>query len=123
MPFMQGSLKPLKISHLSLGVSDVDVSERFYHDALGLSTVRDGDEVFVRWPDGFVLVLTPNPPAARSKSHFGFNVAAREEVDVWAVRIKEHGGEIITGPADRDGGRVLFFLDPDNYVIEIFSGE
>ncbi|MGZ3496879.1 MAG: VOC family protein [Vulcanimicrobiaceae bacterium] len=120
---MQRSLKPLKISHLSLGVSDVDVSERFYRDGLGLLTARSGDEVYVRWPDGFLLVLTPNPPAGRSKAHFGFNVEAREEVDAWAARIKQHGGEVITGPADRDDGRVLFFLDPDNYVIEIYSGD
>ncbi len=70
----------MKISHLSLGVSDIAESEVFYRDVLGLSTQRDGDEVRVQWPD-FLLMLIEKPPTDRSKFHFGFQVGSGAEVD------------------------------------------
>jgi catechol 2,3-dioxygenase-like lactoylglutathione lyase family enzyme len=110
----------MKLSHLSLGVSNVDESEKFYRDVLNLPALREGHEVFVQWPD-FLLILTENPPADRSKFHFGFEVDSGADVDMWATRLRENGVQIISGPATDDGTRQLYFLDPDQYVIEIFS--
>ena len=117
---MKLQTRAIKPSHLSLGVSDLDASERFYGDVLGLPASRRDGEVFIEWPD-FLLVLTEAPPAARGKFHFGFRVENGEAVDAWAARIKEAGGEILAGPDDRDEGRAVFFNDPDQYVLEIYS--
>lgn len=111
----------MKISHLSLGVSDLAASEKFYRDVLGLATERDGDDVRVEWPD-FLLVLSEKPPADRSKFHFGFRVGSGAEVDTWAERLRSNSVQIISGPAGEDGARQLFFLDPDQYVVEIYAG-
>lgn len=116
-------LEPLVLSHLSLGVSDIEVSERFYRDVLQLPTQRNGEEMHVRWPNGMLMVFSPKPPAGRSKFHFGFRVKTAQDVDAWAQRVRSLHAEILTGPADRDGGRVIFLLDPDSYEIEIYSGE
>jgi|SRR5579884_868387 len=110
----------MKISHLSLGVNDLAASEKFYRDVLGLAAQRNGEEVFVRWPD-FLLVLSEKPPAARGKFHFGFRVTSAAEVDAWAERLRGHGVQIISGPATDGALRQLFFLDPDSYEVEIFS--
>jgi catechol 2,3-dioxygenase-like lactoylglutathione lyase family enzyme len=110
----------MKLSHLSLGVSNVDESETFYRDVLNLPALREGDEVFVQWPD-FLLVLVERPPADRSKFHFGFEVDNGADVDMWAEKLRESGAQIISGPATENGTRQLFFLDPDQYVIEIYS--
>lgn len=110
----------MKISHLSLGVTDLNASEAFYRDVLGFSTKRDGDDVRIEWPD-FLLVLAEKPPADRSKFHFGFRVAGAAEVDSWAERLRSNRVQIISGPATTDGTRQLFFLDPDQYVLEIYA--
>jgi catechol 2,3-dioxygenase-like lactoylglutathione lyase family enzyme len=110
----------VKISHLSLGVGNLAESEKFYRDVLGLPAQREGEDVYVRWPD-FLLVLTEKPPAARGKFHFGFRVNSNSEVDDWANRLRSQGVQIVAGPATHDGTRQLFFLDPDQYEIEIFS--
>lgn len=110
----------MKISHLSLGVTDLTASEQFYRDVLGLDTKREGEDVRVRWPD-FSLVLSEKPPADRSKFHFGFGVRTGAEVDAWAQRLRAHNVQIISGPAGESGSRQLFFLDPDQYVVEIYA--
>lgn len=111
----------MKITHLSLGVSDLGASETFYRDVLGLPTQRHGEDVRVQWPD-FLLVLMEKPPADRSKFHFGFRVSTGEEVDRWADRLRSHRVQVISGPAGENGSRQLFFLDPDQYVVEIYAG-
>lgn len=110
----------MKISHLSLGVTDLNASEAFYRDVLGLPTQRHGEDVRVQWPD-FLLLLTERPPADRSKFHFGFRVGGDAEVDSWGKRLRSNGVQILSGPASNDGTRQLFFLDPDQYVIEIYA--
>jgi catechol 2,3-dioxygenase-like lactoylglutathione lyase family enzyme len=110
----------MRISHLSLGVSDLNASEKFYRDVLGLPTRREGEDVRVHWPD-FLLVLTERPPADRSKFHFGFRVNTLAQVDSWAERLRANNVQIISGPAGEDGMRQLFFLDPDQYVLEIYA--
>lgn len=112
------AMKPLRPSHLSLGVSDLEQSERFYRDVLGLSPERiDGDVHF--HCSGFHIVLTETPPAGRGKFHFGFRVDSAAEVDAWAARAEAQGARL-NRPHDRDGGRVVFVNDPDDYVIEIY---
>jgi catechol 2,3-dioxygenase-like lactoylglutathione lyase family enzyme len=110
----------MKISHLSLGVTDLNASEVFYRDVLGLPTERDGEDVRIEWAD-FLFMLSERPPTDRSKFHFGFRVAAASEVDAWAERLRSNGVQIISGPADDNGVRQLFFLDPDQYVLEIYA--
>ena len=110
----------MKISHLSLGVTQLDESEKFYRDILGLPAQRNGEDVRVQWPD-FLLVLTERPPADRSKFHFGFRVGSAAEVDGWAERLRSNGVQIISGPATDNGTRQLFFLDPDQYELEIYA--
>jgi len=111
---------PLRISHLSLGVGDLERSQSFYRDVLGLPLRHRGRDVVVEWPE-FLLTLTERPPADRAKIHVGFRLPSKSDVDAWAQRIREAGVDIVSGPAERDGTYQLFFVDPDNYEIELYS--
>jgi catechol 2,3-dioxygenase-like lactoylglutathione lyase family enzyme len=114
--------KPLRLTHLSLGVANLAVSERFYGEVLGLPAKRVDDHVEIRWSDEFLLILTSSPPAGRGKFHFGFRVNTAEEVDAWAKRLRDSQVEIVIGPSSSDEGlRQLYCIDPDDYKIEIYS--
>ena len=108
----------LRPAHISLGVSDLDASVGFYRDVLELPVERDGDMARIEWDD-FLIVLELAPPTSRGKFHFGFRVNSLEEVDRWAARVRGAGG-VVSGPADREGGRAVFFNDPDHFAIEIY---
>lgn len=109
----------LTLSQLNLGVSDLDLSERFYRDVLDLPTQRVGESIVVAWPS-FTLKLTARPPADRGKFCFAFRVESRREVDEWAFRLRAAKVDMVSGPADDGPLRELSFVDPDNYEIEIF---
>ena len=103
---------------MSLGVSDLAKSEQFYRNVLGLTPKPVDGDMHIRCGD-FHIVLTETPPAGRAKFHFGFKVGTPGEVDAWAERAKKYGARM--DPAhDRDGGRVVYINDPDDYVIEIY---
>ena len=112
----------LRLTHLSLGVANLDVSEKFYREVLDLPVQRVDDHVEVRWND-FLLILTSSPPAGRGKFHFGFRVETKAEVDAWGKRLRELGVDIVIGPSGEGSLRQLYCIDPDDYKIEIYSEE
>ena len=109
----------LRITHVSLGVSDLAETERFYRDVLGLAVERKGQDLCVRWAD-LTLTFNENPPSARGKFHFGFRVATASEVDEWAQRLRSRNVRVIGEPVSHDGERKFYFLDPDQYELEIY---
>ena len=99
---------------LTLGVNDIDATERFYRDVLGVATVRHGDAVRIAFGD-FTLVFEHAPPTERAKFELGLRVPDTAALETMAERV---------GAATyaRDGGgRALFVTDPDHYTIEIFA--
>jgi catechol 2,3-dioxygenase-like lactoylglutathione lyase family enzyme len=101
-------------AQLTLGVSDIDATERFYRDVLGVETVRLGDAVRIAFGE-FTLVFEHAPPTERAKFELGLRVADAAALDAIAQRAG-------TAIYDRDGGgRALFVTDPDHYTIEIFA--
>jgi catechol 2,3-dioxygenase-like lactoylglutathione lyase family enzyme len=109
----------LRPAHVSLGVSDLDVSEKFYRDILGADPVRDDDRLIVTF-GSYEFILHAAPPVERAKVRIGFRVDAPEDVDAFAKRVTEHGGVVHSGPANREGGRAVYVSDPDHYQIEFF---
>ena len=100
-------------TELTLGVSDIDATEAFYRDVLGVAPHRHGDAIRIGFGD-FTLVFEHAPPTERAK--FELALRAQSTGDLEAIA-KRAGAEIY----DRDGGgRALFVTDPDHYTIEIF---
>lgn len=101
-------------AQLTLGVSDIDATERFYRDVLGVEMVRHGDAVRITFGE-FTLVFEHAPPTERAKFELGLRVPDTMMLDA----IAERAG---VATYDRDGGgRALFVTDPDHYTIEIFA--
>ena len=100
-------------AELTLGVSDLDATETFYRERLGIETTRHGDAIRISLGD-FSLVFEHSPPTERAKFELGLRVADAAALDAIAQRA---GAESY---ARDGGGRAIFVTDPDHYTIEIF---
>jgi catechol-2,3-dioxygenase len=108
----------LDLTHLNLDVRDLDVSERFYRDVLGLAVERGETKIVAREP-GFLIVLNAGEPKMGGTFHFGFRVESRGEVDEWFARIRDRA-TIVSAPQDAGAVYVGRIADPDGYPIEIY---
>ncbi len=128
-------VKPLRLvrmGHLSLRVGNLDVSEKFYTEVLGMRSVwrSEGEIAFLECGnDDLALIQIPKedahafrhrPQTSQSLHHFGFRVHTKEEVDQLAQEVRGRGIGIDDGPRDhRDGSRSFYFKDPDGNYIQI----
>lgn len=130
-------MKP-RISVLTLGVTDLDRSVRFYRDGLGLATkgivgeeFENGAVAFFDLQSGLKLALwlrksiatdTALPENSPSPTEFtiGHNVGSKEEVDE-VMKEAERAGAKILKPAEDTfwGGYAGYFQDPDEHVWEV----
>jgi catechol 2,3-dioxygenase-like lactoylglutathione lyase family enzyme len=128
-------VKPV-LTHLALGVRDLERTIAFYRRHVGLHVVHDrhDGEVRVVWlseraeePD-FVLVLFEvhhdPPPAPSTLQHLGFAVGSREEVDAAAAAGRAEGvlaiEPLYAGPVV---GYFCILTDPDGNQVEFSYGQ
>ena len=127
-----------RITVLTLGVKDLEVSLRFYRDGLGFPTdgivgqeFEYGAVVFIDMQPGLRLALWPRksiahdtglPEGPRNPTEMtlGHNVSARADVDAIMTRASS-AGALIVKPASPTfwGGYSGYFQDPDGHVWEI----
>ncbi|HEY3961809.1 MAG TPA: VOC family protein [Gaiellaceae bacterium] len=106
--------------HVTIRVSDLAASRRFYELALGAPTY---DAEFVAWGN-FIIVAGPN--VAR-RLHVGFGAVDRRAVDAWWRGMTDAGfqsdGE--PGPRPQYGPTYYgaFVLDPDGNSVEAMHQE
>ena len=122
-------IKTHGVLHFTIPVKDLDRSENFYKEILGMQRVRRNDHmVFMQaGEDNFVLTYSENPidPNRESKHdiHSAFRVTP-EEYDRAKHFLAEKGIAIIKEEDRRKGtfqGRSAYFHDPDRNVIEIMD--
>lgn len=125
------------IHHLTLNVRDLERSERWYADVLGLVRLRAFEQpafsrVIMQHPAGaFTVGLNRfHDPAGdvdfderhtAGLDHFALQVPDRETLDAWLARLEQHGvthSEIKPGAAP--GAFLIAFRDPDNIQIEVY---
>jgi catechol 2,3-dioxygenase-like lactoylglutathione lyase family enzyme len=119
-----GSLVGVTLNHLALAVRDQQRSIEFYARYFGFDpatarTYPDG-VVIVSDADGFALALGHDEsvdPAA-GFPHFGFGMAAPEDVRHLRARLLADGVELVE---DEDEETYVGFkcLDPDRHVVEV----
>jgi len=126
------SLRLERMGHLSLRVSDLDASEKFYIEILGMRPVwrSEGEIAFLECGnDDLALIQIPKEEvqafrqraqSSQSLHHFGFRVRSKDGVDQLAEEVKARGVVIDDGPRDhRDGSRSFYFRDPDGNHVQI----
>jgi predicted lactoylglutathione lyase len=130
-------MKP-RISVLTLGVSDLEESVKFYQDGLGLSTegiigkeFENGAVAFFDLQSGLRLALWPKKSisadtnieeqiASAIEFTIGHNVGTKEEVDL-VMKQAENAGAKITKVAQNTfwGGYAGYFQDLDGHLWEV----
>lgn len=110
--------------HIALQAQDLEASERFYVELLGMDVLRRAHDDLV-----YLTLGNDNLSLSRAKSpvgevpqrldHFGFVVDIPEDVDAWHDYLKAQGVEITSAPHDHpDGARSFYCLDPDGNSVQ-----
>ena len=110
------------LNHLTLAVSELDRSVRFYRDVLGCA-------LRARWSAGAYLeagslwlCLSLDPEAARAArrdyTHYAFDVAPADFAAAAALIVR--AAEV--WKENRSEGDSLYFLDPDGHRLELHAG-
>jgi len=120
----QHSILIKRLSHMALGVRDLDRQSDFYVHGCGLHIVdRTIRHLFLRAADSHHHVLELMGEQ-RGLHHIAFEVASDEELDRSMKILRDYGVRIDLGP-DRDVepgiGRLLQFRDPEGNTIELVS--
>ncbi len=115
------------VSHVSLTVTDLSVSQRFYTEVLDFVAVLDvGYGRICMHPEtGFTLSLVRHEGAHGARftelttglDHLGFRAASRAELEEWERRFDQHGVSY-TPIRDMEMGSHLNFRDPDGIALE-----
>ena len=109
------------LRHLALLSRNIDKTERFYTDVLGLEVAfREHGMTFIATPKGddllnFVGTDKRFDPAAGGLDHFGLSVPAAAWQKTLA-RLKEHGVAI----DGRRGQHAVYIRDPNGYMVELY---
>jgi catechol 2,3-dioxygenase-like lactoylglutathione lyase family enzyme len=122
-------LKTHGVLHFTIPVKDLDRSEKFYTEVMGMEKLRRNDHmVFMRaGEDCFVLTFSENPiePNRDNKHdiHSAFLLTA-QEYDKAKQFLASKGIPLIREEDRKVGtfqGRSAYFHDPDRNVIEIID--
>jgi glyoxylase I family protein len=116
------------IDHVSLTVTDLDVSQQFYTEVLDFVVVMDVGygRICMHPSTGFTLALIKHPEAhggaftelRTGMDHLGLAAATREELEEWQRRFDAHG-VTYTPIRDMEMGYHLNFRDPDDIALEL----
>jgi catechol 2,3-dioxygenase-like lactoylglutathione lyase family enzyme len=123
-------LKTDGVLHFTIPVKDLDRSEKFYTEIMGMEKVRrTGHMVFLTaaGKDNFVLTYSEKPidpnPDGKHEIHSAFRMSA-DEYDRAKAFLASRGIRIFKEEDRQSGtfqGRSAYFHDPDHNVIEIMN--
>ena len=120
----------VQLNHTIVHVRDAEASAAFLSELLGLETPHHyGPFVVVEVDNGTSLdFMTTGPEWELTQEHYAFLVS-EDEFDQIFGRIQERGLEYFADPHGNepgeinhhDGGRGVYWLDPDRHVLEIIT--
>ena len=119
-----------RVSVITLGVSDLARSRRFYADGLGWRPVFENEEIVFYQLNGLVLgtwlrerlLAESHLPASAGVGAcaLAHNVRTREEVEPLLARAVAAGGTLLAPPIEPEhGGYTGYFADPDGHAWEV----
>jgi catechol 2,3-dioxygenase-like lactoylglutathione lyase family enzyme len=113
------------LTHLALGVADVERAFEFYEQVFGMVAVyRSEDFLQAQTPgarDVVVFERTRRKPGqSGSIAHFGFRLTDPESISAAAEAIEHAGGTIVEQGEFCPGEPYVFARDRDGYLIEVW---
>ncbi|PKH22536.1 glutathione transferase [Enterobacterales bacterium CwR94] len=110
-----------RLNHITLAVSDVDVSFAFYVDVLGFTPQA-------KWQSGAYLslgslwfCLSVDRVASRHDyTHYAFSLAA-ENFPAFRQKLRDVG--VTEWKQNHSEGESIYFLDPDGHQLEAHCGD
>jgi glyoxylase I family protein len=121
------------VAHVSLTVTDLERSKRWYAELLGWEELMAGESGGVSFgvgvlPGGHVLALRQHPDGTRDKfdprrtglDHLSLDVGSADQLSHWERRFVDLGVSF-TPTQDMPYGHVLNFKDPDGIALELFA--
>ncbi|WP_018953734.1 VOC family protein [Thioalkalivibrio sulfidiphilus] len=109
--------------HLALFVRDLDASEHFYVDLLGMRVEwrPDAENLYLTSGcDNLALHVGEVSGEETRLDHLGFILRRMEDVDPWYAFLKSHGVPMDTAPrTHRDGARSFYCRDPDGNRVQM----
>jgi catechol 2,3-dioxygenase-like lactoylglutathione lyase family enzyme len=113
------------LTHLALGVKDVERAFGFYESVFGMVAVyRSADFLQAQTPGARdVLVFERDTRRSRSTgsvAHFGFRLTDPNDISVAARAVIDAGGSIEDQGEFGPGEPYLFARDRDGYLVEIW---
>jgi len=121
----QRSIPTFGLTHLALGVSDVDRAFGFYETVFGMVATYRSDAFVQAETPGMrdILVFEKRSGvtgASGDIAHFGFRVQAPEDLNDAAEIVMAAGGTIVEQGEFVPGEPYLFARDLDGYLFEIW---
>jgi catechol 2,3-dioxygenase-like lactoylglutathione lyase family enzyme len=118
----------VQLNHTIVHASDKEESARFLSEILGLGAPTTYGPFLVVQVDNDVSLDFMDDDAPIPPQHYAFLVGEREFDDIFG-RITERGLQYWADPFRRqpgkintnDGGRGVYWLDPDGHVLEIIT--
>ena len=127
-------MTPSAILESALYVTDLDASETFYRDVIGLERIAkvEGRHVFFRCGHGVLLLFDAEatrhapPPDAKlpvpphgtvGQGHLCF-AATADEIEAWKAMLEKRGIAVEADFEWPSGGRSIYFRDPSGNSIE-----
>ena len=119
---------PVQLNHTIVRSRDREVSARFLTDILGLPEATSFGPFLVVELDNGVSLDFAESDAEIASQHYAFLITEVEFDEIFA-RIRDRGIDYWADPGrscpgainHRDGGRGLYFEDPDGHFLEIIT--
>jgi len=111
------------LRHVALKVSSMEKMRAFYVDILGFTVEWEPDSrnlYLTSGKDNLALHEVQEVLSPGSLDHLGLLVPASQNVDEWAVYLKQKNVALSMEPkTHRDGARSIYLNDPEGNVIQI----
>lgn len=111
------------IRHIALRVTNMERMRGFYVDTLGFRVEWEPDPLnlyLTSGTDNLALHQVKEKPEGGSLDHMGILVDKPEDVDAWAMYLKERNVDLTQdAKTHRDGARSIYFQDPEMNLIQI----
>jgi catechol 2,3-dioxygenase-like lactoylglutathione lyase family enzyme len=113
------------LTHIALGVQNVERAFAFYEGVFGMVAVYRGEDfVQAQTPGARDVIVFETATKSLGKSagiaHFGFRLTDPASIDAAAAAIVAAGGEIEQQGEFVPGEPYIFARDPDGYLFEVW---